>query len=175
MNVPISPPLQIFFHQFNPSDMNEFKIFTGSRQTFLPLKSPKTQQFEEALLLLDVIKSPPLSRQSSPVLDLSSDQTAYEEDMNGSNLTEANPQSKPPSDKEIFLGASLLVQSKVKPVAKKRKSPYVARATTASGQQRKCKYCQATVTPMWRHGPVGYEDLCNKVFTYLTISAVSNG
>lgn len=29
---------------------------------------------------------------------------------------------------------------------------------------RSCSYCQATVTPMWRHGPPGFEDLCNKVF-----------
>lgn len=29
---------------------------------------------------------------------------------------------------------------------------------------RTCNYCFATVTPMWRHGPAGYEDLCNKVF-----------
>ena len=145
--------------------MNEFKIFTGSRQVFLPLKSPKTQQFEEALLLLDVTKSPPLSRQSSPVNDLSSDQTAYEDDMNGSILNTISNPHKPPSDKDLFLGASLLVQSKVKPVAKKRKIQNVARATNANGQQRKCKFCQATVTPMWRHGPIGYEDLCNKVRT----------
>ncbi|KAI8929090.1 hypothetical protein BC831DRAFT_547913 [Entophlyctis helioformis] len=27
---------------------------------------------------------------------------------------------------------------------------------------RQCSYCQATTTPMWRHGPAGYPDLCNK-------------
>lgn len=28
---------------------------------------------------------------------------------------------------------------------------------------RTCDFCQATSTPMWRHGPPGYSDLCNKV------------
>ena len=31
---------------------------------------------------------------------------------------------------------------------------------------RKCDYCFTTVTPMWRHGPPGYQDLCNKVFMF---------
>ena len=29
---------------------------------------------------------------------------------------------------------------------------------------RTCNYCSATTTPMWRHGPPEYPDLCNKVF-----------
>ena len=28
---------------------------------------------------------------------------------------------------------------------------------------RTCSYCAATTTPLWRHGPPGYPDLCNKV------------
>jgi hypothetical protein len=29
---------------------------------------------------------------------------------------------------------------------------------------KSCDYCKTKKTPMWRHGPRGYEDLCNKVF-----------
>ncbi|KAH9247937.1 hypothetical protein BASA81_014440 [Batrachochytrium salamandrivorans] len=32
----------------------------------------------------------------------------------------------------------------------------------SSSYSRICSYCQATTTPMWRHGPPGYQDLCNK-------------
>ncbi|RKO90086.1 hypothetical protein BDK51DRAFT_30497 [Blyttiomyces helicus] len=40
-------------------------------------------------------------------------------------------------------------------------TPAHKRAKKADG--RRCAHCDATVTPMWRHGPVGYDDLCNKV------------
>jgi len=32
----------------------------------------------------------------------------------------------------------------------------------AKKSSKRCDYCSATTTPMWRHGPVGYNDLCNK-------------
>nr|KAJ3418242.1 hypothetical protein HK105_000147 [Polyrhizophydium stewartii] len=35
-------------------------------------------------------------------------------------------------------------------------------ATPAAPPVRQCSYCFATTTPMWRHGPPGYPDLCNK-------------
>ncbi len=28
---------------------------------------------------------------------------------------------------------------------------------------RSCAYCKTTETPMWRHGPPGFQNLCNKV------------
>ncbi|KAJ3006973.1 hypothetical protein HKX48_009374 [Thoreauomyces humboldtii] len=42
--------------------------------------------------------------------------------------------------------------------------PAPSRRKTAkmSSVARQCGYCQATETPMWRHGPTGYADLCNK-------------
>jgi len=39
--------------------------------------------------------------------------------------------------------------------------PHVKPVTTKKSSRR-CDYCSATTTPMWRHGPVGYNDLCNK-------------
>ncbi|KAJ1570083.1 hypothetical protein HK096_002574 [Nowakowskiella sp. JEL0078] len=36
------------------------------------------------------------------------------------------------------------------------------KSSTSSKKSRRCDYCNATTTPMWRHGPVGYDDLCNK-------------
>ncbi|KAI9102060.1 hypothetical protein DFS34DRAFT_647841 [Phlyctochytrium arcticum] len=33
---------------------------------------------------------------------------------------------------------------------------------TSKSCGRRCGYCHATQTPMWRHGPPGYTDLCNK-------------
>jgi hypothetical protein len=41
-----------------------------------------------------------------------------------------------------------------------------AHVLTKSNRTKKvkiCDYCQCTETPMWRHGPKGYKDLCNKV------------
>jgi hypothetical protein len=35
----------------------------------------------------------------------------------------------------------------------------------SSVHQKTCSYCQTIHTPLWRHGPAGYEDLCNKVNT----------
>ena len=32
-----------------------------------------------------------------------------------------------------------------------------------NGVQRRCGHCLATETPMWRNGPPGFGDLCNKV------------
>ena len=150
--------------------MNEFKISIGSTQLALPLKSPKSQQFEEALLLLDVTKSPPLSRQSSPLADLSSDLTSYEIDQ---SISVIDPPEKKQTDVDLLFAANLLVQNKqhtIKGVEKKkRKTPHVARSVNANGQQRQCNFCLTTATPMWRHGPIGYDDLCNKVFTLLNL------
>ncbi|KAI8902420.1 hypothetical protein BC833DRAFT_573470 [Globomyces pollinis-pini] len=44
--------------------------------------------------------------------------------------------------------------SKGKKERKKRKDPVTGRT---------CDYCKSTQTPLWRHGPPGYDDLCNKV------------
>ncbi|KAJ3175264.1 hypothetical protein HDU87_006346 [Geranomyces variabilis] len=38
----------------------------------------------------------------------------------------------------------------------KRRKPARAQA------ERVCSYCSTTTTPMWRHGPEGYNDLCNR-------------
>lgn len=32
---------------------------------------------------------------------------------------------------------------------------------------RRCSYCSTMKTPMWRHGPDGFSDLCNKVMASL--------
>ncbi|KAJ3160915.1 hypothetical protein HDU86_008277 [Geranomyces michiganensis] len=40
--------------------------------------------------------------------------------------------------------------------AAKRRKPARAQA------ERVCSYCSTTTTPMWRHGPEGYNDLCNR-------------
>ncbi|KAI8809509.1 hypothetical protein BJ742DRAFT_226494 [Cladochytrium replicatum] len=56
-----------------------------------------------------------------------------------------------------------------KPVVKRRKLDDSANSSGTSSptprkanSSRRCTYCFATTTPMWRHGPPGYPDLCNK-------------
>ncbi|KAJ3262921.1 hypothetical protein HK104_006727 [Borealophlyctis nickersoniae] len=41
-------------------------------------------------------------------------------------------------------------------------SPRSKRSPNSKTTARRCSYCSATSTPMWRHGPSGYADLCNK-------------
>ncbi|KAI8812848.1 hypothetical protein BJ742DRAFT_555412 [Cladochytrium replicatum] len=54
-----------------------------------------------------------------------------------------------------------------KPPVKRRKLDDSAPSSGTStprkaNSSRRCTYCAATTTPMWRHGPPGYPDLCNK-------------
>ncbi|KAI8906583.1 hypothetical protein DFJ77DRAFT_194186 [Powellomyces hirtus] len=53
-------------------------------------------------------------------------------------------------------------QAHQQPSTKRRKSTKTATNNSAGSPPRKCGYCTATQTPMWRHGPKGYTDLCNK-------------
>jgi hypothetical protein len=63
---------------------------------------------------------------------------------------------KEEADKELLSAAQVLAQRKT--VEPERK-----RLRQEEKKIRTCNYCQATETPMWRHGPEGYRDLCNKV------------
>ncbi|KAJ3306924.1 hypothetical protein HDV03_003247 [Kappamyces sp. JEL0829] len=142
--------------------------------------------YEEALLLLDFpaekasIKSEiPRSQPITIAPSLAPNSTA-------------NPQYPPELYKhegieqdELFLAASLLIKgsqedftatgvaasprSKLNGIKKSSGSGVEKKKKKSSGSgsvvpdgERKCDYCAATVTPMWRHGPPGYEDLCNK-------------
>ncbi|EGF84406.1 hypothetical protein BATDEDRAFT_85119 [Batrachochytrium dendrobatidis JAM81] len=60
-------------------------------------------------------------------------------------------------DTSISTQASTIKQAPAISTAKSKSKP-----VNASSQNRVCNYCQATTTPMWRHGPPGYPDLCNK-------------
>jgi hypothetical protein len=47
-----------------------------------------------------------------------------------------------------------------KPFKKRRSTQHVSKV---SEFDRICAYCKCTETPMWRHGPPGFQNLCNKV------------
>jgi hypothetical protein len=63
---------------------------------------------------------------------------------------------KEESDKELISAAQVLAQ-------RKTTEPERKRLRQEEKKIRTCNYCKATETPMWRHGPEGYRDLCNKV------------
>lgn len=44
---------------------------------------------------------------------------------------------------------------------KRRSTSHVSKLSDFT--DRICAYCQCTETPMWRHGPPGFQNLCNKV------------
>ncbi|KNC97407.1 uncharacterized protein SPPG_07332 [Spizellomyces punctatus DAOM BR117] len=74
----------------------------------------------------------------------------------------------PSPHKKLKKETSAVVESRPRSVEKDRKSP-VRNLTPSRGARkpaksngRRCGYCNATQTPMWRHGPPGYTDLCNK-------------
>lgn len=145
------------------------------------IESEIKQQFEEALLLLDfpaIVKSesPELkSRKLSPesvheeikldLPDLPIDREDHIEMIEAASLLikgsqeDSSPRSKITSKK--ISSNSIGVEKK------KKKSPTIAFATNENGEQRSCNYCQTITTPMWRHGPSGYADLCNKVFDFI--------
>ncbi|TPX51536.1 hypothetical protein SeMB42_g01901 [Synchytrium endobioticum] len=68
-----------------------------------------------------------------------------------------------PSDSEDseFTANSCSPSGKKKPKASTARSTAVVSITDENGL-RMCMYCSCTETPMWRHGPPGHEDLCNK-------------
>lgn len=48
-----------------------------------------------------------------------------------------------------------------KPFKKRRSTSHVSKVSEFT--DRICAYCKCTETPMWRHGPPGFQNLCNKV------------
>ena len=44
---------------------------------------------------------------------------------------------------------------------KRRSTSHVSKSSEFN--DRICAYCKCTETPMWRHGPPGFQNLCNKV------------
>ena len=48
-----------------------------------------------------------------------------------------------------------------KPCKKRRSTSHVSKSSEFT--DRICAYCKCTETPMWRHGPPGFQNLCNKV------------
>ena len=50
-----------------------------------------------------------------------------------------------------------------KPESKKRPAKRNNARKIQGDVHRVCGYCESTETPMWRNGPPGYGDLCNKV------------
>ena len=48
-----------------------------------------------------------------------------------------------------------------KPCKKRRFNPHTSKVSEFT--DRICAYCKCTETPMWRHGPPGFQNLCNKV------------
>lgn len=58
----------------------------------------------------------------------------------------------------------------LKPLKKRRSTSHVSKVSDCN--DRICAYCKCTETPMWRHGPPGFQNLCNKViYQYFMISA----
>lgn len=47
---------------------------------------------------------------------------------------------------------------------KRRSTSHVSKLSEFA--DRICAYCKCTETPMWRHGPPGFQNLCNKVIYY---------
>jgi hypothetical protein len=149
--------------------------------------SPRNQEFEDALLLLDfptTQKGKEKIQRSEPIAIPTTSSNLYPD----SERMDIKREEDTIQD-DLLLAASLLIKSssqdhqpysilheqtgqlsssaspkKKKGVEKKKKKVTLSPSLhPAEGLDRKCDYCEATVTPMWRHGPPGYEDLCNKV------------
>ena len=72
------------------------------------------------------------------------------------------PHTNRNTDQELLSAALTLTKKKHKEEQiEPRKRPKPTNDTKK--EPRSCDYCKATTTPMWRHGPEGYSDLCNKV------------
>jgi hypothetical protein len=70
------------------------------------------------------------------------------------------------TDQELLSAAHALTKQKHKeePIEpRKRPKQKDTIEIDKKNEVRSCDYCKATITPMWRHGPEGYRDLCNKV------------
>ena len=147
--------------------------------------------YEDALLLLDFPSEKPLVKSEimrsqpitiAPLIAPNSTSNQYPQNIF---------KHEGIAEDELFLAASLLIKGSQEEYAQglqasprsklNKKSIAIGvekkkKRITGSGpgqeSDRKCDYCAATVTPMWRHGPPGYEDLCNKVITYESLILV---
>lgn len=108
-------------------------------------------------------RSPPIKKSGIPSSKKLTPKYTYEESSRQSSRTKKPGQLDDSSsiNSDIYQDNDEPVIRKpvVKKTTKKKKS---SSSSSAKNRGKRCSYCSATTTPMWRHGPEGYPDLCNK-------------
>lgn len=108
-------------------------------------------------------QDPDLDEEFPATRKLARKPSSMKKNNNNTKKSKAGPSPAKRQKKEPSSPAEGTRKKERKSPTKTPKTPARTTRKPAKNNGRRCAYCNATQTPMWRHGPAGYTDLCNKV------------